>query len=160
MTSAYDFSATLISGEQCELSTFAGDVLLIVNTASSCGFTPQFEALQKLYQEHRGEGFTVLGFPCAQFMNQEFDDPAKTMEFCSLNYGVTFPMFQAIDVNGAGVHPLFAWLRQETGGKFVNAIKWNFTKFLINRQGQVVKRYAPFVTPDKIIDDLKIELAR
>jgi len=129
--------------------------VLVVNTASKCGFTPQYEGLEKLYHDLREAGLVVLGFPCDQFAHQEFDDNAEIAEFCRLNYGVSFPMFAKIDVNGNTAHPLYTWLRTERGGILGDAIKWNFTKFLLNRQGEVVRRYAPTVPPSDIEADIR-----
>lgn len=142
MTTLKDFQATLITGVDKDLADYQGQVVLVVNTASKCGFAPQFDGLEKLYEEYQDQGLVVLGFPSDQFAKQEFEDDAETAEFCKLNFGVTFPMFSKVDVNGAQAHPLFAWLRSETGGFLGDAIKWNFTKFLINRDGEVVHRYA------------------
>lgn len=155
MTGLQDFEAKTITGADKRLEEYLGQVVLVVNTASKCGFTPQFGGLEKLYEDLKGDGLVILGFPCDQFANQEFADDAETAEFCQLNYGVTFPMFSKIDVNGPDAHPLFAWLRSEKGGVLGDAIKWNFTKFLVNREGQVVKRYAPTVEPEKIADDIR-----
>jgi len=155
MTTLQDFEATTITGEQRALSDYQGKVVLIVNTASKCGFTPQFEGLEKLYEDLADQGLVVLGFPCDQFANQEFDDDKETADFCQLNYGVTFPMFRKIDVNGSDAHPLFTWLRREQGGILGDAIKWNFTKFLVNRDGEVVGRYAPTVVPSDIEKDIR-----
>jgi glutathione peroxidase len=155
VTSAYDFTATDIDGRERALREFAGQALLIVNVASKCGFTPQYEGLEALWRKHRNEGFAVLGFPCDQFGHQEPGDESEIKKFCSVNYDVTFPMFAKIDVNGAGAHPLYAWLKGEKGGIFgTEAIKWNFTKFLVGRDGRVVKRYAPLDTPQKIDADV------
>lgn len=155
MTTLSDFHANTITGTEQDLSAYLGKVVLVVNTASKCGFTPQFAGLEKLYEELSGDGLVILGFPCDQFNHQEFDDNAETAEFCQLNYGVTFPMFAKIDVNGANAHPLYAWLRSEQGGILGDAIKWNFTKFLLNREGKVIRRYAPNVTPDQLVDDIR-----
>mgnify|MGYP001349948042 FL=1 len=155
MTTLQDFEATTITGEQRALSDYQGKVVLVVNTASKCGFTPQFEGLEKLYEDLADQGLVVLGFPCDQFANQEFDDDKETADFCQLNYGVTFPMFRKIDVNGSDAHPLFTWLRREQGGILGDAIKWNFTKFLVNRDGEVVGRYAPTVVPADIEKDIR-----
>jgi glutathione peroxidase len=155
MTTLQDFSATTITGKDQALSDYLGQVVLVVNTASKCGFTPQFEGLEKLYAGLADEGLVVLGFPCDQFAHQEFDDDKETAEFCQLNYGVTFPMFSKIDVNGKTAHPLFTWLRREQGGFLGDAIKWNFTKFLVNREGVVVGRYAPAVPPEDIEADIR-----
>lgn len=155
MSSLQDFHAKTITGTEQGLDAYLGKVVLVVNTASKCGFTPQFGGLEKLYDDLASEGLVVLGFPCDQFANQEFADDAETADFCQLNYGVTFPMFAKIDVNGADAHPLFTWLRSEKGGVLGDAIKWNFTKFLINRDGQVVARYAPTVDPAAIEADIR-----
>lgn len=153
MTTLQDFRATTINGTEQALGDYLGKVVLVVNTASKCGFTPQFEELQTLYQDLQGAGFVVLGFPCDQFKHQEFDTDEETAEFCRANYGVTFPMFHKVDVNGAGAHPLFAWLRSEQEGP--GDIQWNFTKFLIDRDGGVVHRYEPAVTPIEIEGDIR-----
>jgi glutathione peroxidase len=155
MATLQDFEATTITGEQRALSDYRGKVVLVVNTASKCGFTPQFEGLEKLHADLADQGLVVLGFPCDQFAHQEFDDDKETAEFCQLNYGVTFPMFRKIDVNGRDAHPLFTWLRREQGGLLGDAIKWNFTKFLVNREGEVVARYAPAVVPAEIEKDIR-----
>ena len=150
-TTAYDFTATDIDGRARSLSEFAGQALLIVNVASKCGFTPQYKGLEALWRKRRDEGFAVLGFPCDQFGHQEPGDEAEIKQFCSLNYDVTFPLFAKIEVNGAGTHPLYLWLKGEKAGVFgTEGIKWNFTKFLVDRRGQVVKRFAPADSPEKI----------
>ena len=155
MTSLPDFEAKTITGTDQRLADYLGQVVLVVNTASKCGLTPQFEGLEKLYGDLREEGLVVLGFPCDQFANQEFDDDAETADFCQRNYGVSFPMFAKVDVNGSEAHPLFAWLRSEKGGILGDTIKWNFTKFLINRDGKAVARYAPTVPPQDIEADIR-----
>jgi len=155
MTTLIDFEATTITGKDQRLAEYLGKVVLVVNTASKCGLTPQFEGLEKLYGDLREQGLVVLGFPCDQFANQEFDNDAETADFCQMNYGVSFPMFTMVDVNGAGAHPLFSWLREEQGGILGDAIKWNFTKFLVNSKGEVLDRYGSNVTPkelDTIVD--------
>lgn len=154
MTNLYDYTATLANGKEVSLSEFKGQPMIIVNTASKCGFTPQFQELQELYEEYKEQGLVVLGFPCGQFSDQEFDDLHETMEFCQLNYGVTFPMFEKIDVKGENAHPLFQYLVSEKKGLLTEDIKWNFTKFLVDPDGQVVKRYAPQSSPKKIESDL------
>jgi glutathione peroxidase len=154
MSSIYQYSAKKPNGEEVSLSNYEGKVMLIVNTASKCGFTPQFEELQSLFEEYKEKGFTILGFPSDQFMNQEFDNDKDIMEFCQLNYGVNFPMFSKIEVKGEGAHPLFKYLIKEKKGLVTSEVKWNFTKFLIDRDGNVVKRYAPQTSPSKIKDDL------
>ena len=155
MTSLADFSAETLTGEERALADYVGSVVLVVNTASKCGLTPQFTGLEKLYEEYVGQGLVILGFPCNQFAGQEPKSEAEIGEFCERNYGVTFPMFAKIDVNGSDAHPLYKWLRTEKGGMLGDAIKWNFTKFLIGRDGQVIKRYAPTTEPDKIADDIE-----
>jgi glutathione peroxidase len=155
MTSLLDFEAKTITGQDQRLAEYLGQVVLVVNTASKCGLTPQFEGLEKLYGNLREDGLVVLGFPCDQFANQEFDNDAETADFCQMNYGVTFPMFAKVDVNGSKAHPLFGWLRDEQGGVLGDAIKWNFTKFLINREGKAVARYAPTVAPEDIEADIR-----
>ena len=155
MTSLPDFEAKTITGKDQRLAEYLGQVVLVVNTASKCGLTPQFEGLEKLYGDLREEGLVVLGFPCDQFANQEFENDAETADFCLRNYGVSFPMFAKVDVNGKDAHPLFGWLRDEQGGVLGDAIKWNFTKFLINREGKAVARYAPTVPPEAIEADIR-----
>lgn len=157
MTSIYSFSAEpLGGGAPVSLERFAGKVLLVVNTASECGFTPQYAGLQKLYEAYAARGLDVLGFPCNQFGKQEPGDAAQIGSFCEQNYGVRFPMFDKIDVNGANAHPLFRWLTGEAPGVLgLEAIKWNFTKFLVDRNGNVVKRYAPVTKPEAIAADIE-----
>jgi glutathione peroxidase len=159
MTSLQDFSATSIDGQDVDLSAYAGQVVLVVNTASQCGFTPQYAGLQRLHEQYGEQGFTVLGFPCDQFGNQEPGDDAEISDFCERNFGVTFPLFSKIEVNGDGAHPLYKWLREQKGGVLGNTIKWNFTKYLIGRDGQVIDRYAPTTKPEKITDDIEKALA-
>lgn len=157
MTTAplYDIEVTDIKGQTRTLADYAGKVLLIVNTASKCGFTPQLEALQSLYRELGGRGLAVLGFPCNQFMNQDPADNSEISEFCSLNYGVSFPMFAKLQVNGPETHPLFRLLKEEAPGVMGSKkVKWNFTKFLVNRDGQVVRRYPSTAKPEAIRDDI------
>ncbi|RBW49856.1 glutathione peroxidase [Marinobacter sp. F3R11] len=154
--SIYDFTVRDIEGNEKSMSDYRGKVLLIVNTASKCGFTPQFEGLQSLYEELREQGLVVLGFPCNQFMNQDPGDDASISQFCSLNYGVEFPVFSKIDVNGEGAHPLFQFLKSEAKGLLGSEkIKWNFTKFLIGRDGKVVRRYPPTTKPEDIRADIE-----
>lgn len=154
--SVYDFSATDIRGQELSLETFKDKVLLIVNTASKCGFTPQFEGLETLYAELKDEGLVVLGFPCNQFGSQDPGSDGDIQEFCQLNYGVSFPMFSKIDVNGKDAHPLFKYLKKEAKGLLGSeAIKWNFTKFLINREGDVVARFGSADTPASIAKQVK-----
>ena len=160
MTTVYDFRARDIEGRERALSEFAGQALLIVNVASKCGFTPQYKGLEALWRSHREAGFAVLGFPCDQFGHQEPGNEQEIKDFCSLTYDVTFPLFAKIDVNGAGAHPLYAWLKSEKAGVFgTEAIKWNFTKFLVDREGRVLKRFAPADAPEKIDSDISAVLA-
>jgi glutathione peroxidase len=161
MTTAYDFTALDIDGRERSLREFAGQGLLIVNVASKCGFTPQYRGLEALWRKYRDRGFTVLGFPCDQFGHQEPGDEAKIKTFCSLSFDVTFPLFAKVEVNGARAHPLYVWLKGEKAGIFgTEAIKWNFTKFLVDAAGRVVKRYAPADAPEKIDGDIGELLAR
>jgi len=154
-----DFTATTIDGSEASLAEHAGKVVLVVNTASRCGFTPQYEGLQALHLKYADAGLVVLGFPCDQFGHQEPGTEAEIAEFCQVNYGVTFPMFAKVDVNGATAHPLWTWLRTERGGILGDAIKWNFTKFLLGRDGRVIKRYAPQTTPEQLAADIEQALA-
>jgi len=146
----YDFVVKDSFGEEVNLSDYKGKVLLIVNTASNCGFTPQYEGLQKLYDELGNEKFEILAFPCNQFGNQEPGDNEEIRSFCSINYGVTFPVFDKIDVNGEKEEPLFTYLKESTAGVLGKSIKWNFTKFLVDSQGNVIDRYASTTTPEKL----------
>jgi glutathione peroxidase len=148
MAGVYDFSAKSLSGQETALQQFEGQVLLIVNTASACGFTPQYKGLEALHRELAPRGFAVLGFPCNQFGGQEPGSAAQIEQFCSSNYAITFPMFAKIDVNGERAHPLFKYLKNQKSGLLGPSIKWNFTKFLVNRLGKVVARHAPTATPD------------
>jgi glutathione peroxidase len=150
MTSIYDFSARAIDGHEVSLADYRGRVLLVVNTASKCGFTPQYAGLEKLYRDYGPKGLTILGFPCDQFMHQEPGDEAEIQNFCTTKYDVTFPLFAKIDVNGAHTHPLWAFLKHEKGGLLGDGIKWNFTKFLVAPDGRVVERFAPTTTPEAI----------
>ena len=160
MTSVYDFSAIDIDGHERLLSEWRGKTLLIVNVASKCGFTPQYEGLETLWQQQRDQGLVVLGFPCDQFGHQEPGDEAEIKNFCSTKYEVSFPIFSKIEVNGEGAHPLYRWLKHEGKGILGSeAIKWNFTKFLLGADGQVIKRYAPTDTPEKIGKDVAPLLA-
>jgi glutathione peroxidase len=156
----YDFSAKLNNGTDQSFSAYKGKVLLIVNTASECGFTPQYKGLQELYAKYHHRGLEVLGFPCDQFGHQEPGSDAEIQSFCELNYGVTFPIFSKIEVNGTSAHPLYKFLKDEKGGLLGDALKWNFTKFLINKQGDVVERFAPVTKPEKITADIERELAK
>ena len=159
MTKLQDFSATAIDGTDVELSAYDGTVVLVVNTASKCGLTPQFEGLQQLHEQYGEQGFTVLGFPCDQFANQEPGTEDEIAEFCQRNYGVSFPMFSKIDVNGDNAHPLFKWLRSQKSGLLGDKIKWNFSKFLIGKDGDVIDRYAPTTAPEKLSGDIEKALA-
>ena len=158
MTTAYDFSATAIDGTEQMLADYKGKVLLVVNTASECGYTGQYKGLEKVYQEYVDRGLVVLGFPCDQFGNQEPGDDAEIGAFCEKNFGVTFPLFSKVDVNGGDAHPLFKWMRSEKKGALGTKIRWNFTKFL-SRDGRVVKRYGSTTKPDKIAGDIEKHLA-
>jgi len=159
MTTVYDFTVTMTSGEMKSLKEYEGKPLIIVNTASKCGFTPQFKGLQALYEKYKDQGLEILGFPCDQFNNQEFENIDETTQFCQVNYGVTFPMFAKIDVNGDHADPLFTFLKSEKKGLLTKNIKWNFTKFLVDANGQVVERYAPTVDPSKMEQDVQNNLA-
>ncbi|MEP3073353.1 glutathione peroxidase [Maricaulis sp.] len=151
MTTIYDFNAIDIAGEEVSLADYRGKVLLIVNTASKCGFTPQYEGLEALYKDLQDKGLVVLGFPCNQFGNQEPGDAEEIANFCKLTYDVNFPMFAKIDVNGADAAPLYEFLKREARGLMGSkAIKWNFTKFLVDREGNVVKRFGPQETPERL----------
>ena len=155
MPGVYDFSAQSLSGEDVPLQRFEGQVLLIVNTASACGFTPQYQGLETLQRELAPRGFSVLGFPCNQFGGQEPGDAKAIAEFCESNYHVSFPMFDKIDVNGANAHPLYRYLKGEKSGLLGSAIKWNFTKFLVDRAGKVVARHAPTARPEGLRQDIE-----
>jgi glutathione peroxidase len=156
VTSIYDFSAQAIDGSDVPLDRYRGKVLLIVNTASKCGFTPQYDGLEKLHEELSDRGLAVLGFPCNQFRAQEPGDAAEIESFCRLTYDVKFPLFAKVDVNGPTTHPLYAWLKkQATGILGTEKIKWNFTKFLIDREGNVIDRYAPSTKPEAIRADIE-----
>ncbi len=157
MAGIYDFTANTLDGAPASLDGFRGKVLLIVNTASKCGFTPQYTGLETLQKKYVDQGFAVLGFPCDQFGHQEPGDATEIATFCSTKYDVSFPMFAKIEVNGANAHPLWAWLKSEKSGLFGGAIKWNFTKFLIGRDGQVLDRAAPLTKPEAL--EAKIQAA-
>jgi glutathione peroxidase len=146
----YDFSAVTLQGKEVGMDTYKGKMVLVVNTASKCGLTPQFEGLENLYQKYKEKGLVILGFPSNQFANQEPGDEKSIAEGCVINYGVTFPMFAKVDVNGEGAHPLFQYLRKSLGGFFGDKIKWNFTKFLVDATGKPIKRFSPFTKPEKI----------
>lgn len=151
----YQLSATKMNGQVIEMSEYKGKVLLVVNTASKCGLTPQFKELEALHQEYENQGLEILGFPCNQFAKQDSGSNEEIHEFCQLNYGVSFTMFEKIEVNGAQAHPLYQFLKKEAKGLFGSEIKWNFTKFLIDQNGRVIKRYAPTVKPSKIEADIQ-----
>jgi len=156
----HDFRAIDLDGQPRALDEFRGKVLLIVNVASQCGFTPQYTGLEKLWREYGPRGLVVLGFPCDQFGHQEPGDADEIRQFCSLRYDVSFPMFAKVEVNGDGAHPLWKWLKREKGGILgIDAIKWNFTKFLVGRDGQVIRRYAPKDAPESIAGDIEAALA-
>jgi glutathione peroxidase len=157
--SVYSYSAKTIKGEEVSLEQYKGKVLLIVNTASKCGFTPQYKGLQALYEKYKDQGVVVLGFPCNQFGGQEPGSEQEIESFCELNYGVTFPMFAKVDVNGENAHPLFVYLSEQAPGVFGSKlIKWNFTKFLVNREGEVIERFAPKTSPADIEKEIEILL--
>lgn len=146
----YQFKATSLQGKEIAMDNYKGKTVLVVNTASKCGLTPQFEGLEKLYKDYKDKGLVILGFPCNQFANQEPGDEKSIAEGCLLNYGVTFPMFSKIDVNGENAHPIYKYLKKELGGTLGSKIKWNFTKFLIDAEGNPVKRFAPTTKPEKL----------
>jgi glutathione peroxidase len=155
MTTIHDFSATSIDGLERQLVDYKGKVVLVVNTASQCGFTGQYKGLEQLYRTYADRGLVVLGFPCDQFGHQEPGDEEEIATFCERNFGVTFPLFSKIDVNGPDAHPLYQWLRSEKGGLVGDKIRWNFTKFLIDTEGKVVERYGSKTTPAQIADDIE-----
>ena len=160
MTTAYDFEATTIDGKPAPLAAQRGQVLLIVNTASECGFTPQFAGLEALWQEYRERGLVIVGFPSNEFGAQDPGSNDEIASFCQLNYGVSFPMMAKTDVNGSDAHPLYKWLTAEAPGILgTKAIKWNFTKFLVGKDGQVIKRYAPTDTPESLSADIEAALS-
>src|SRR5512135_2231963 len=156
MSDLYSFSAKTLSGKNLDLKQYSGKVVLVVNTASKCGFTPQYAGLEELHKKYHDQGLDVLGFPCNQFGSQEPGDAAQITEFCQLNYGVSFQMFDKIEVNGPHAHPLYQWLTQSAPGILgTEAIKWNFTKFLIGRDGKIAKRYAPQTEPKSLEGDIE-----
>lgn len=154
MKTVYDFNVKMTNGKVKSLKDYEGKPLIIVNTASKCGFTPQFKGLQELYEKYKEQGLEILGFPCDQFNNQEFANINETTQFCQLNYGVSFPIFAKINVYGVEADPLFRYLTEQKKGLLTNRIKWNFTKFLVDRNGQVIERYSPTTEPLKIEDEL------
>ena len=155
MNSIYNFTIQMPNGTEKTLKEYEGKPLIVVNTASKCGLTPQFKGLQELYEKYSDQGLEIIGFPCDQFNNQEYENIEETTQFCQINYGVTFPITAKIDVNGENAHPLFTFLKKQKKGILSDIIKWNFTKFLIDREGQVVERYAPTTVPSKIEGDIK-----
>ena len=155
MTNVYDFSAVTLAGQEIPLKEFEGQVLLIVNTASACGFTPQYKGLEQLHNKLSPRGFSVLGFPCNQFGGQEPGNAQQIEQFCTRNYSITFPMFAKIDVNGSSAHPLYKYLQSARAGLLGPSLKWNFTKFLIDRQGKVAGRYAPNVRPESLTREIE-----
>lgn len=159
MTTLSDFTVRTIDGTEQSLSAYVGQVVLVVNTASQCGFTPQYAGLEQLWRDHRDEGFVVLGFPCNQFGGQEPGSEGEIAAFCETSFGVSFPMFAKVDVNGNGADPLFEWLRSEKGGLLGDRVKWNFTKFLVGRDGQVIKRYAPQTSPADLASEIEAALS-
>ena len=160
MSVIYNFTAQDLLGNTVNFADFTGKVLLIVNTASECGFTPQFAGLQALHERYSDQGLVVIGFPCNQFGKQEPNDGAAIGEFCQRNYGVEFLMMQKIDVNGEHAHPIYTWLKSQQGGLLTDDIKWNFTKFLIGRDGKVIDRYAPMTKPENLATDIEHALAK
>ena len=160
MTHIYQFEAELLEGGDQSLSVYEGKVLLIVNTASKCGFTPQFTGLEKIYQKYKDQGLVVLGFPCNQFGGQDPGSNEEIGSFCQRNYGVSFPMFAKVDVKGPEAHAIFRYLTRETKGFINRNIKWNFTKFLVGRDGAVLNRYAPTTKPEQIAEDIEKALAQ
>ena len=156
MTTFHDFSTTTLQGKAFPFSSLAGKVVLVVNTASTCGFTPQYKGLQALYEKYRDQGFEIVGFPCNQFGSQEPGNAGEITEFCEINYGVSFPISEKVDVNGANAHPVYKFLTHEAKGVLgTEAIKWNFTKFLVDKNGKVIKRYAPTTTPASLAGDIE-----
>ena len=155
MTSLQDFSATTLDGQPVDLSAYAGKVVLVVNTASQCGFTPQYKGLQALHEQYADQGLVVLGFPCDQFGGQEPGSEEEIGAFCEKNFGVTFPMMSKVEVNGDNAHPLYQWLKTEKSGLLGGKIKWNFTKYLVGKDGQVIDRYAPTTKPEKMSGDIE-----
>ena len=157
--SVYDFSAKTLDGQDASLADYRGQVLLIVNTASKCGYTPQLAGLEELHRTYRDRGFTVLGFPCNQFGGQEPGTDEEIGDFCQKNYGVSFPMYAKVDVNGDDEHPLWSWLKSEKGGLLGDRIKWNFTKFLVGRDGAVIERFSPQTEPADLVTDIEKAIA-
>ena len=160
MTTAYEFSANDISGKARTMADYRGKVLLVVNTASKCGLTPQYKGLEALYKQYKDQGLVILGFPCNQFGAQEPGSETEITEFCEINYGVSFPMFAKVDVNGDSAHPMWKWMKHSAPGLLGSeAIKWNFSKFLIDRKGAVIERFAPTVVPEDLVSAIEKALA-
>ena len=155
----YDFTAKKMNGIEVKMDEYKGKVLLVVNTASKCGFTPQLAELEQMYKDYKDKGFEILGFPCNQFKEQDPGSNSEIMNFCKLNFGVTFPMFEKIDVNGENESLLYSYLKEQKSGMFGSKIKWNFTKFLVDREGNVIKRFSPQTTPKSIEKDIEELLA-
>lgn len=155
MKTIYDYKAKTLAGRELNLDNYKGKVVVVVNTASKCGFTPQYEGLEKLYQKYKDQGLEIVGFPCNQFGKQEPGTAKEIKEGCLVNYGVSFQMCEKIDVNGSNEHPLYTFLKQEQGGFINDNIKWNFTKFLVDREGRPVKRFAPITKPEKMEKDIQ-----
>lgn len=151
----YNFEARRLNGKAESMEQYKGKVVMVVNTASKCGLTPQYEGLEKLYQQYRDQGLVILGFPCNQFGEQEPGNASDIQEFCQINYGVSFPIFEKIEVNGNQAHPIFVYLKSKLGGVFGSRIKWNFTKFVLDRQGKPVKRFSPITKPEDIEPTIK-----
>ncbi len=158
MSKFYEFSAKSLKGKDISMSEYKGKVVLVVNTASKCGLTPQYEGLEEMYKEYKDKGLVILGFPCNQFANQEPGDESQISEGCLINYGVSFQMFSKIDVNGESAHPIYKYLKKELPGFPGNSIKWNFSKFLIDQNGKPVKRFSPFTKPEKVKEYIKKNL--
>jgi len=159
MSTIYDFTAEGMDGAEQSFADFEGQVLLVVNTASKCGFTPQFEGLEVLNEQYKDQNLTIIGFPCNQFGGQDPGSNEEIGAFCQKNYGVSFPMMAKVDVNGSDAHPIFKWLKEQKGGLLTDGIKWNFTKFLIGSDGQVLERYAPTTKPEALKADIEKALA-
>lgn len=159
MSQLYDFEINSLQGKPMNLADYAGKVVLVVNTASKCGLTPQYEGLQALYEQYRDRGLVIIGAPCNQFANQEPGDAGTIQGECLINYGVSFPITEKIEVNGKGTHPLFAYLKKAAPGTLTNAVKWNFTKFLVGKDGQPIKRYAPTTKPGQLAADIEAALS-
>ena len=155
MATIYDFKAVASNGKEIDFKEFEGKVLLIINTASKCGFTPQFDGLEKLNEKYRDRGLVCIGFPCNQFANQDPGSDSEIEGFCRMNYGVTFQIMKKVDVNGKDAHPIFKYLRSQTKGLLGDRVKWNFTKFLVSRDGKTIKRFAPTVVPEKLESEIE-----